>query len=52
MIGNASFGSFNQYPEGVIRMLEPGTTVEVTWRSADGAGNRSAIMTVAERTTN
>ena len=53
MIGNASFGTFsNQTPESVIRMLEPGTSVEVTWRPADGTGNQTVTLIVTERTTN
>lgn len=38
--------------EGIIRMLEPGSQVPVTWRPAGGGEDQTATLTVAENATN
>ena len=38
--------------EGIVRMLEPGAKVKVTWRPAGGGEDKTATLTVAENTTN
>ena len=38
--------------EGVIRMLEPGAKVKLTWRPSGGGKDKTATVTVAENATN